>query len=371
MAAHALDARVTGELSLSGTVLEGEWSDSRASALYIPELYLEQALGATHRLDATAALRASALYTVGTPEEFDDDLDLAVYRLWLRHTTDQSELRLGRQRISFGSAYLLRPLMWFDAVDPRDPLQLTEGVDGLMGRYFFANNANVWLWGLYGNEDPKGWEMLPTVDDRLEYGGRAQVPLPAGELGLSVHHRTVDATATGLPVAETAVSGESMASGDARYPESRGGLDGRWDLEVGFWLEGVLIYRDMDFAARYQRLLTLGADYTFAWGNGVHLLAEHLISETAEGAWRSGDGYAVTAATADYPVGLNDRMAAFVYYDWELHRWSPLARWTHSFAAWTVHVVGFWNEEDDQTIGTGSDPRYAGSGVQILAVWNH
>ena len=60
----------------------------------------------------------------------------------------------GLQKINFGSATMLRPLMWFDQVDPRDPLQLTDGVWGVLGRYYFLNNANIWLWGLYGNKNP-------------------------------------------------------------------------------------------------------------------------------------------------------------------------------------------------------------------------
>lgn len=35
--------------------------------------------------------------------------------------------------------------MRFDQVDPRDPLKLTDGVRGLLGRYCFLNNADIWL----------------------------------------------------------------------------------------------------------------------------------------------------------------------------------------------------------------------------------
>ena len=76
---------------------------------------------------------------------------------------------------------LLRPLMWFDRIDPNDPLQLTEGVYGLLLKYTFLNNANIWLWGLYGNDDPKGWEAVPTQRKSAEYGGRLQAPFLSGE----------------------------------------------------------------------------------------------------------------------------------------------------------------------------------------------
>ena len=47
---------------------------------------------------------------------------------WLRLSTSRFEARVGLQKINFGSATLFRPLMWFDSLDPRDPLQITDGV---------------------------------------------------------------------------------------------------------------------------------------------------------------------------------------------------------------------------------------------------
>src|SRR5512133_1230769 len=88
---------------------------------------------------------------------------LKPYRAWVRYSGEQFEIRAGLQKINFGSASMLRPLMWFDKLDPRDPLQLTDGVWGLLARYYFLNNANLWLWGLYGNDKPKAWEMGKTT----------------------------------------------------------------------------------------------------------------------------------------------------------------------------------------------------------------
>ena len=38
----------------------------------------------------------------------------------------------------------------------------TNGVNALLGRYYFNNNANIWLWGLYGNEDPRGFDITQS-----------------------------------------------------------------------------------------------------------------------------------------------------------------------------------------------------------------
>ena len=77
------------------------------------------------------------------------------YRYWVRYATNQMELRLGNQKINFGKAKLIRPLMWFDQIDPRDPIQFTEGVKAFLFRYYFLNNANIWFWILYENDQRK------------------------------------------------------------------------------------------------------------------------------------------------------------------------------------------------------------------------
>ena len=65
------------------------------------------------------------------------DFRFKPYRLWLRYSTSHLEIRAGLQKINFGSSNILRPLMWFDKMDFRDPLMLTDGVYALLGRYYF------------------------------------------------------------------------------------------------------------------------------------------------------------------------------------------------------------------------------------------
>ncbi len=139
---------------------------------------------------------------------------LKPYRGWIRYSSDQFEIRLGLQKINFGSASMLRPLMWFDQLDPRDPLQLTDGVWGFLGRYYFLNNANIWLWGLYGNNERRGWEVIPVNKRIPEFGGRLQLPVTAGEIAFSYHHR----------IADSRDIDESIASFD-KIPENKFGFD--------------------------------------------------------------------------------------------------------------------------------------------------
>src|SRR4030042_3837513 len=166
---------------------------------YIPTLSLSKSLDSSYALDAEisvntyGAAMGPGLGSLGTSGKFSP------YRIWLRFSTSQFEARVGLQKISFGSAMLLRPLMWFDGLDPNDPLLLITGVYGLLLRYTFLNNANVWAWGLYRNDDLKSWETTPTQKKTPEYGGRLQFPLFKSEMALSYHHRRIDPSRSLIP----------------------------------------------------------------------------------------------------------------------------------------------------------------------------
>ncbi|MFC2168835.1 hypothetical protein ACFLRW_07620 [Acidobacteriota bacterium] len=159
---------------------------------YIPEFTMEKAFSEKYTIDFELSLNAYGTAHVRYLNNTSTDGDIDLYRLWGRFSSSRFEARIGLQKINFGSASLLRPLMWFDRIDPRDPLQLTNGVYGLLMRYYFLNNANIWVWGLTGNDDLKGWEFLPSKSKSMEFGGRFQHPLGNGEVALSYHHRNIN-----------------------------------------------------------------------------------------------------------------------------------------------------------------------------------
>jgi hypothetical protein len=149
----------------------GSPADGQIGIRYIPDLLVESKLtdGLTVEGESSVNAVASVLWTGSGHPVYD--YGLALYRAWVRLSTDRFEARVGLQKLTFGSAMMFRPLMWFDRIDPRDPLQLTEGVYGLLLRYTYQNNANFWLWGLYGNNGAKGWEISPTVKKKLRSMG--------------------------------------------------------------------------------------------------------------------------------------------------------------------------------------------------------
>jgi hypothetical protein len=326
---------------------------------YIPELGLTFPLDGDLTIDAAVAVNG---YWSSHEDENGDQSDADLYRLWLRVAGSQYEIRGGLQKIDFGSAVLLRPLMWFDCVDPRDPLGLTNGVYGLLGRYYFLNNANVWLWGLWGNDETKGWESMASHEDRPEYGGRVQTPFLNGEIALSVHHREVD-TDDLNPIDED----------DSSFPENRVGLDGKWDVGIGLWFESVVVHQESDpITMQYQKFMTIGLDYTFDIGNGLNVIGENLWISASEKLDASDDTASFSAASINYPVGLLDRASAIIYYDWDNAEFYRFVSWERKYDNWQFHLMGFWNPDVLQIYATDrADTLFAGKGLQLLVVFNH
>jgi hypothetical protein len=339
--------------------------DTQFGLRYIPELSFAKQLWENYELSAEAAAKVQwfSLYSDGW-ERTERDSEVDSYRLWVRFAESQYEIRAGLQKISFGSATLLRPLMWFDSIDPRDPLQLTDGVYGLLGRYYFLNNANIWLWGLYGNDDLKGWETLPSYEREIEYGGRIQMPVRAGEMGLSYHHRRVNP--------EDSLFGVQYPARD-KFSEQRIGLDGKWDIVVGLWLEGVVNRQDLDVPEpRYQKILTVGTDYTFDIGNGPHLLLEQFVRIETKDLFGSGESQSISAMSVDYPLSFLDTVLAIIYYDWEFDEWSGFLTWRRTYDQWQVHLSAFRNPDwASITQDTATSSSFRGNGVQVMLVFNH
>ncbi|MBL7875921.1 MAG: hypothetical protein JNL53_09665, partial [Cyclobacteriaceae bacterium] len=184
-----------GQLSTYGSYGPDNPLSGFVGGRYLPRVSYKIPLDTLHRMidfEASANIYGSLSF-----HPFDSSYavgDVQAYRLWARYSGKQFEARLGLQKIDFGSATILRPLQWFNQIDPRDPLRLTNGVYGGLGRYYFINNANIWIWALYGNENTRGFEAIPSDPKIPEYGGRIQYPVPKGEIALSYHHRTADAT---------------------------------------------------------------------------------------------------------------------------------------------------------------------------------
>jgi hypothetical protein len=338
---------------------------SQIGLRYIPDLFIEKSLSDQLFLDVDISFDMYTSADIHNWEITQSENKFAAYRLWARLSTDRLETRLGLQKINFGSAVLFRPLQWFDRIDPRDPLKITEGVSGLLLRYYFQNNSNVWLWGLYGNDEPKGLEIAPTAKNDVEFGGRVQVPVLTGEFGVTYHHRRADFSKL--------IISDSVATPSSSVPENRLGLDGKWDVGVGAWFEGALIKHQTDAQGlKYQRALTLGLDYTFDVGNGLMVIGEHFISEFSEEAFGNGEGNSFSGFSVNYPIGLVDNVSAIVFYDWDNTDWYRTFTWQRLYDNWSFFLIAFWNPEEillNQTQDANNN--FSGKGFQVMVVFNH
>jgi len=253
--------------------------------------------------------------------------------------------------------------MWFDRIDPRDPLQITDGVYGILMRYYFLNNANIWIWGLYNNDEPKGWEILAPKQNSWEYGGRAQSPLLNGELGLTYHHRSI-----GDQDLLKFINTE-----EKYFPENRYAVDGRWDVGIGLWFEASIFHQKIpDYLYNFRRSFTFGMDYTFEIGNGLHILGEYFNMTFSKEAWGSGEKFRFTALSLDYPLGLLDHTRLMIYYDWYNHDLYRFISWQRTYDRWSFYIMGYWNPEKFLIYQTSDKVNlFTGLGIQIMAVFNH
>ncbi|HDR04360.1 MAG TPA: hypothetical protein ENN84_03845 [Candidatus Marinimicrobia bacterium] len=249
--------------------LSGQWviQDSLRSWLYstrgillpgIEWIFLEKG---DWTADMEFRLQANYDFTV-TDKEKKSAEDMEIYRGWLRFYSPFSEFRIGYQQLNFGSGRYGRALNWFDNINYLDPQKMTAGVWGARMQLFYHNNANLWLWSLYGNENirDQSWDIQK---DKPEFGGRLQVPIFNGEMGFTGHYREVEKELnTGI--------------------ERRIGLDGVWDPIIGIWFESSLASLDIPEYGWNNEWLrwnhVTGLDYTFGIGNGLNIAIEGTIS---------------------------------------------------------------------------------------------
>lgn len=316
------------ELAATGIVyFEHPTDNLDLNILYQPEF------NAGHSFGTDFTLKGQAMGNALIRQVFRRGDDLynqrgKIYRLWLAGNTTQTEARVGLQRINFGSAQLLRPLQWFDNLDPKDKLEQTEGVQALLLRHYFLNNTNAWLWGIKGQGKNRGQMLTVTKEDTYEMGGRLQIPLLEGEIALSYNHRF-----------ETAFQTVDTGS------EDRLGLDLHVDPGIGLWLEGYISQTEKPFIIdKYQMPVTLGADYTFEIGNGIYTILETQMYASAKEDISELEKKNITLAfAANYPIGLLDKVLYYGAVKDDSSTSLHTLIWRREYDRLSWDVVFFWD----------------------------
>jgi len=293
------------------------------------------------------------------------NFDFSSYRFWVRRSTDKLEMRFGLQKITFGPARLFRPLMWFDKIDPRDPLQLTEGVWGMRIRRDFPNNTNASAWGLLWNNEPKGWEIIPTKKNNVEFGGRFQVPIWKGEIGFSGNNRII--SRNDLP---TYLQINTMPKAT---PEVKAAIDGFFDIGVGLWFESSVVHANYgaDFP-NWQSMLTIGSDYTLSVGNGITVTGEHFMYSTDDKPFVTNSAVQMTGLMAMYPIGLFDNLSGMVFYSWDAELAYFFFSWQRTYDDWTINLNTFFSSKSDESFSLNqSISDFSSRGIQLMLIFNH
>lgn len=290
-------------------------------------------------------LNASRQYTRFTEKESGS---IKPYRAWLRFSTNQLELRFGLQKINFGSANTIRPLMWFDQMDPRDPLQLTSGMWGALGRYYFMNNATVWLWALT-NREAGSW-YFSSYDAKLpELGGRIQYPLKKGEVGFSYNY-------------------ENSKIDSVKHAQLIG-FDIKLNFLVSLWLEGThqLVHNQAGNQVFSIDLWNLGVDYTIPVGSGLLASYEFIYYRNTMQIEGLKNQTAFSLVTVSGSLTPFDRVFGMMYWAHSLDAVYPFVSWQHQFSDWSVGLMAYWNPNTAIIPGTNYDYNtFTGKGLQLM-----
>lgn len=371
-------AQITTRGQASFTGITAYSSDNETSYLlglrYIPEADYSMKSDKGRSIDINLALNLSVSREDVSPGSTSDDGQAEAYRATLRYATPYSETRIGLQKINFGPAQMLRAEQWFDSLDPRDPLSMSNGVWGIVHRRYFRNNANIWLWGLYGNTDLKGFELYPSAEKQPEWGARLQIPALGGSMAFTMHQRKLKHSGRVEPNFERLF-----------------GFDGRWDYGAGFWFEAVttsatggfdwapIIYlgllslgEEYDYTLYTHRaLLTLGIDYTLGVGNGIYLIGEAMFSRVGK-TWSENEAIesSVYALGSAYPLGLSNRLSTWIIHSPDPKSTAWIGSISHTLENWTFQASLFSYPETG-IAGDGDGAFLQGNGAQLHLIFNH
>lgn len=341
---------------ISAWAVSSSENPPQAGMRYIPDFQYIHALENGGSLNFDAALNLNTYAPLDSLKSVKQNADSKPYRATMTYSADNFEVRAGLQKITFGPGKILRSLRWFDQIDYRDPLQLTNGVYSVLARRYFKNNSNLWMWGLYGNNNLVGLETFKTNYNTAEFGGRYQHHMHKGEVGLSYHQRQVS------PSSWNSTMTTPMTNGlDTRY-----GLDGFWDLGVGFWFEASADkIRANSTSALWQEYLTVGTDYTFNIGPGVHVMYEHFInSQGPQARTNQANLYQLSALECDFSLNLIDKLTAVMYYDWIGQKSYPYLNLQRTYDDWQYNLMGFLTQKTN-------DITFSGSGVMFQVTYNY
>ncbi|MCH8837232.1 MAG: hypothetical protein IIA60_05435 [Candidatus Marinimicrobia bacterium] len=317
---------------------------------YIPTLSLARELPRGRLIDLEWAYRAgwaaTGLDSTGSTTTFGRH-----HRLWARYSSPALEARFGLQKIAFGPGRILRPLAWFDNIDPEDPTNQTDGVNALRLRFFPSANLALWSWVVISDQ----WQYYSP-------GVRLEAALPLGEVGLTWYDQRQSGfhSLGQMPVAPLWGHNRRLA------------LDLRYDGLIGLWTESFLVLpRAAPQNPGRQLFIMLGGDYTFGIGNGLYIMLEQLWLPAADD--DPSGGQQLAALLASWPLGSFDQLMVILYHDWDSSRTYSYFRWARVYDRTSFNIMVSRNPRRSDYGNQFLDPNLAGFGTSLnfMLVYNH
>jgi len=237
--------------------------------------------------------------TWGATEQvgFVEDWDVDFFRAWTRlsSSSEDLELRAGRQQILFGAGALFRPLGFYDNRVISSVFPLTVGVDSFRLTWHSTETSTL-----------QSWLVPAKSESRMIVGGRWEGLVGELETGIAFQYK---------PVSDL----RDLANFDKELTQF--GYHIKGEYEVGFWNE-TLFDLESDSGETFVRTDSVfGTDYTFDVGQGLHVLLEYFISSTEEGfsvVDPKGDRTIHQfGLQMDQPLGIATVWRMFAFYDVE------------------------------------------------------
>tara|TARA_B100000959_G_C14940915_1_gene607767 strand:- start:698 stop:1723 length:1026 start_codon:yes stop_codon:yes gene_type:complete len=269
------------------------------------------------------------------------------YRYWARYKNNIIDLKIGLQKISFGSAFILRNLNWFDSIDFRNTTNQTIGQEALQLKYFSKTDYNFNLW------------VLPDNNEDISYGSRVEFSNNFGNYGIVFYKDNTHYNHSIINMPQI-ISNQNFLIDFLQLKENeRFGIDYRYDGIFGLWLESTYIKSTNNLNLLNSiNFATIGFDYTVNMYNGIYLMYE-LMSYKFEAIDNSVLDGNISSLMIQCPIGILYNLSFIRIFDNQIKDTYSLIRLITKYDYFTVNYSYSIN------------PNEYGNNFQVKLIYNY
>ena len=275
---------------------------------YLPDINQDIITLNTVIMDVFAAYDLD--YRILKKQKAVGEIDGNIHRLGFRATNDKFEFVLGKQKINFGEAQVLRVINWYDTVDYFDISSYTQGTWSILTKFYPDWESALWGWYNKTNTHESDSDFEFNKIEECDFGFRYERDFSKFSSGLSFEKIGRDSSIQG------------------RYKGRKFAFDLKVDTYIGLWTEMqryTVEKSDMFEEARQNTCVMTGADYTFPIGNGLYTMTEYRLSsdfqKKASDFCKSSEDVCLVL---DYPISIMySNMFSAIYHTSEIKDMLP------------------------------------------------